>query len=245
MHSIYTFNFLETISIQLRDRLESLAATTLDAESLANLLQFQVEQDRYQGVYLLHYGEQPVYVGKSNDVAERLGQHLQKLLGRRGIDAQRIAYKALLLDESMGTAASEDVLIKLFKKKYRAMWNGKGFGPKDPGQQRDTTRPSWFDTQFPIISDFPVRNLQDNQKLGVVLDAMKEQLPYLFRFDVPEPERSMEISLRGVPNEAETLLKHLVNSLGDGWHGAVISYGMVLYKGKKEYPFGRVFTSTT
>jgi hypothetical protein len=243
LHSLYTFNFLETISVQLRDSLEALTATALTAKALEALIQFQAEQDRAQGVYLLQYDGQPVYVGKSNDVAERLGQHLQKLMGRRGVAVQRIAYKTLLLDDSMGTAASEDVLIKLFKRKYRAMWNGKGFGPKDPGQQRDTTKPSWFDTQFPIIPDYPVVGLRNSEELGTVLEAMKAQLPYLFRFQVGEPERAIKLGLRGVAREAEALLKHIVTALGPGWHGAVISYGMVLYKGQKEYKFGRVFTS--
>jgi hypothetical protein len=245
VHSIYTFNFLETISEQLKHGLESMPATSLNAQTLAALRAFQREQGRPQGVYLLHYRDQPAYVGKANDVAERLEQHLEKLIGRRGIDLPAVGYKALLLDSSMGTAASEDVLIRMFKQNNVGMWNGQGFGPKDPGQNRDNTEPGFFDRTFPIIADYPISGLSDDETLGTVLTEMKRQLPYLFRFRVGPTERAMHISLLGVSRDAESLLRHIVRSLGAGWHGAVISYGMVLYPGVKDYPFGRVYTGTT
>ncbi|HWI81517.1 hypothetical protein [Ramlibacter sp.] len=143
----------------------------------------------------------------------------------------------------MSTAANEDVLIKLFKQSHSGLWNGKGFGPKDPGKERDTTKPSWFDEHYPIIEDYPVDGLSDFLSLKELLETMKEKLPYVFRYKVPKSELGRAINLRGVQRRADHLLQKAVVSLGAGWRGTIISYGMLLYKSKKQYPHGRVITS--
>ena len=43
------------------------------------------------------------------------------------------------------------------------MWNGSGFGPKDPGKNRDTTEPGAFDRDHPIITDLQVQNVEDHE----------------------------------------------------------------------------------
>ncbi|WP_317201597.1 hypothetical protein [Janthinobacterium sp.] len=241
MQSIYVFDFLQTVSAQLKETLDRMAESKLNESALAGLSTFQMQNDSRQGVYVLHYEGAPVYLGKANDVSERLAQHLEKLKGRRGIDPERIGYKALLLDKSMGTAANEDLLISMFKSEHAGMWNGAGFGPKDPGQNRDTTKPGWFDRQFPIIDDFPMEldaGPEQEMEFAVLLRTMKTQLPYVFRYTVPPEELPRLISLAGVQRDARSLLQAAVSFLGDGWKGAVISYGMVLYKTNKHYPYG-------
>ncbi len=241
MQSIYVFDFLQTVSAQLKDTLDGMQESKLDDAALAGLTGFQAQKDSRQGVYVLHYDGAPVYLGKANDVSERLSQHLEKLKGRRGIDPDRIGYKALLLDKSMGTAANEDLLISMYKGKHANMWNGAGFGPKDPGQNRDTTRPGWFDRHFPIVDDFPIEldaGPAEQMELAVLLGQMKVQLPYVFRYAVPSDDLQRQISLAGVKRDARSLLQAAVTFLGAGWKGAVISYGMVLYKTTKDYPYG-------
>jgi hypothetical protein len=213
----------------------------LDDAAIGGLQEFQAEVRSTQGVYLLIYDGQPRYIGKANNVKDRLTQHFTKLRGRRHIDLGKLSYKVLLLDQSMSTAANEDILIGLFKTQYSDMWNGAGFGPKDPGKERDTTKPGKFDQQHPIIDDYAVEidlDLEGGVQLGSLLAKMKFQLPYVFRYEVPASVQLSTIHLQSVNHVARDLLQAIVTHLGDGWRGAIISYGMVLYKTSKRYPYG-------
>jgi hypothetical protein len=241
LQALYVFDFLRTVSEQLKNKLETLSPSPLNDAAIARLQEFQTEVRSPQGVYLLIYDGQPRYIGKANNVKDRLTQHLTKLRGRRHIALDRLAYKVLILDQSMSTAANEDILIGLFKTQYSDMWNGVGFGPKDPGKERDTTKPGKFDQQHPIIDDYPVEidlDLEGGVQLGNLLARMKFQLPYVFRYDVPASVQLSTIHLQSVNHVARDLLQAIVTHLGDGWRGAIISYGMVLYKTSKRYPYG-------
>lgn len=241
MHSLYVFDFLTTVSVQLKEKLEGLDETMLDKASLADLAKYQRENDSLQGVYVIHYEGQPKYVGKANNVSDRLSQHLTKLSGRKGINPLAIGYKTLLLDKSMSTAANEDILISMFKQEHTGMWNGAGFGPKDPGKERDTTKPGPFDTAYPILDEYLV-NLKTDENGAInlkdLVTTMKDQLPYVFRYNVPAEELEKTILLTSDDRRARSLLQTVVSFLGEGWKGAVISYGMVLYKTSKHYPHG-------
>lgn len=240
MHTTYTFHFLNTVSQQLKDLLESLPFTPLNDATLAALRQYQTDNDTVQGVYLITIDGVPRYVGKADDVADRLTQHLRKLSGRRNIDLAQIGYKALLLDKSMSTAANEGILIQMFKESHGDLWNGTGFGSKDPGAGRDNTRPGPFDRLHPIREDFPVENVNDVETIGSLLEKMKPQLPYTaFRYEIDPELRALEINLRGVPRDALSLVSAVVEKLGAGWKGVVLSFGMVIYKTNNTYRYGR------
>ena len=241
-HNAFTFNFLDTISKQLQEELQKLKITILNDDSLAILRAYQNEHNAKQGVYLVHLEGNPVYLGKANDVYERLNQHKEKLSGRLNIKMSKVGYKALLLDKSMSTAANEDLLIAMFRKTHSGMWNGKGFGPKDPGQQRDTTKPSVFDKDHPINELWPIDFsglATAKHNIGGVLATMKEQLPYLLRYDLDDASKKIEISPSSLPRTAVEALAVIVTTLGQGWKAAVLAYGLVLYKTSKSYPFGR------
>lgn len=238
MHSLYSFHFLDTISEQLQEKLENLDISPLTEEALNLLAAFETENRAWQGVYLLYYEGAPVYLGKADDVSSRLKQHLWKLKGRQKIDLSAVGYKALLLDKSMSTAANETVLIGLFKRRYNGMWNGKGFGSKDPGKERDTTRPGPFDSMYPIIANYSVEGIDDEETLASLLIKMKNKLPYTaFRFELGE--RSADsLALAGVPRTADVLLQAAINKLGKGWKGVILSYGMIIYKTSTSYQYG-------
>lgn len=245
MYSLYVFDFLQTVSVQLKEMLGRLEETILDEKALRELERYQREIGSRQGVYVVHYKGAPMYVGKADDVADRLSQHLAKLRGRKGIVAQAIGYKALALDKSMSTAANEKILIEMFKEDNKDMWNGAGFGPKDPGKERDTTKPGKFDRTYPILDRFPVELKTDEHnsiKLGDMFVAMKAQLPYVFRYHVPADDLQKVLVLPDQDRGARNLLQAAVSLLGAGWKGAVISYGMVLYKSAKHYPYGEEIT---
>jgi len=241
LHSLYVFDFLQTVSFQLKEMLEDLDETVLNDDTLAELVRYQREIGSHQGVYVLHYDGKPKYVGKANNVADRLSQHLTKLSGRKGIARESIGYKSLLLDKSMSTAANEGLLIEMFLKEHKDMWNGGGFGTKDPGKERDTTKPGKFDQAYPIIDDYAIELKTDEHgglKLSALFATMKSQLPYVFRFEVPAVELDKTIILGSPERSARVLLQAAVTFLGEGWKGAIISYGMVLYKTTKQYPHG-------
>ncbi len=238
MYATYNFHFLDTISQQLSGKLEAISISPLDLETLGELESFQKNENAVQGVYLLHYKGQPVYLGKAENVHSRLVQHLAKLSGRKNIDLGLVGYKALILDKSMSTAANEDVLIGIFQKTHTGMWNGSGFGPKDPGKKRDNTRPGLFDRTYPINENFPIELTADTATAGDVLATMKRQLPYVFRYDL-DGETNASVDLREVPRTAQSVLHAVVRSLGHGWKGVILSYGMVLYRTDATYEFGQ------
>ncbi len=235
MHTTYTFDFLTTISHQLVEELDLLVATPLTANALEKLNEDQSACGTRQGVYVLFLEGMPVYLGKADNVHERLRQHLRKLSGRLNVDVSRLGYKALLLDKSISTAANEDVLIDLFRDNHEELWNGTGFGPKDPGRERDTTAPNKFDREFPIRADFPVETVADVETVGSLFHKMKRELPYVFRHGLTPEVGALAIDLRDVPRTAEALLTAAMAVMEPGWQAVILSHGMVVYKDNKAY----------
>lgn len=236
-HELYNFHFLRTVSEQLTAKLDALPISPLNAHTLQALGQFQAENNAIQGVYLLHLDGLPVYIGKAEDVRARLAQHLTKLSGRLNVVLANAGYKALLLDKSMSTAANETVLLGFFQQNHTGMWNNRGFGPKDPGRQRDNTRPSFFDSNFPINASFPIALDGTQMTVGELLSSMKSQLPYVFRYEVGT-SGDVPIDVTGVPPVARELLHAVVRTLGPGWKGVILAFGMVLYRTTQHYEFG-------
>ena len=236
---VYNFHFLDTVSEQLLRGLDQLELAVLDDVCISELHHYQIAQGTSKGIYVLYYQESPKYLGKADNVKVRLEQHFKKLVGSQNIDVSMISFKSLLLDQSMSTAANEDTLISLYSRNHPRLWNGRGFGPKDQGRNRDTTEPGEFDRQFPIRRDFLVDIIQDSLTLGQLFKAMKGRLPYVFRYQqLPAAISSTELDLAGVPRQAEALLRNAMISFPEGWHAAILSYGMVVYEGTKVYPPG-------
>lgn len=238
MHALYNFHFLDTVSQQLHEQLSCMTSTPLTTQTLSMLASFQQANNAVQGVYVLHHHGKPVYVGKASNMRARLQKHMKKISGRHGISLADISYKALLLDKSMSTAANETVLLGLFQKTYTGMWNNGGFGPNDPGQQRDTTEPGDFDSKYPIQEKWPIFLPSPQTTVGELLRDMKTQLPYVFRYqNLSATEASIPINVATISPEADALFEAVIRALGVGWKGAILSYGMVLYKNNKAYPF--------
>jgi hypothetical protein len=232
----YSFHFLNTVSQQLVDKLGEIQPLPLTKETLKELGAFQDDKHAKQGIYVLYVAGGPVYLGKAENVEDRLSQHLNKLSGRNNIVLAEVGFKALLLDRSMSTAANEATLIAFFSKSHKGLWNKRGFGPKDPGRRRDTTRPGFFDQNFPIRTDYPVPDVEDEITIGALFTAMKAALPFVFRYQrLPAAIARITLDLRGVAREAGALLRHALLSFPPGWHAAFVSFGMVVYRGSKAY----------
>lgn len=235
MHEIYNFNFLETVSEQLFARLQTIAATPLTPSALNTLATFQTANHSIQGVYVLYKGAVAIYIGKASNMRVRLNKHMKKISGRENITPGEISYKCLLLDKSMSTAANETILIRMFHPE--GAWNNAGFGPNDPGKQRDTTTPSDFDSNFPIKVDFPVHAVNSTETVDSLFKKMKASLPYVFRFqELPATISGRTLDLSSTPHEAQALLTAAMEKFDTGWRAAVLAYGMVIYKALKDYP---------
>ena len=247
MHKHFSFDFLKTISEQLYTELETnLPETTLNPSSLAVLRNFQIGST--QGVYVLYYNALPMYIGKADDIHKRLSEHYTKLSGRMNIDLNFVGYKALYLDASMSTAANERLIISIYESHHtHQMWNGGGFGAKDPGGNRDNTEPGSFDVTHPIIQNYGLSSVLDRETIGSLFAKMKTELPFVFRYQDLAPALSQRtIDLSVTPKTAIDLFQAAMKLFPGGWQGAVISYGMVAYNnaGRVTYRFAdKVFTS--
>ena len=73
---------------------------------------------------------------------------------------------------------------------------------------------------------------------GAVLAQIKEQVPYLFRYDVPAQAAETAMSLRGVPRTARALVLAVTKALGAGWQLMLFKNGFTLYRASKTYANG-------
>ena len=105
------------------------------------------------GVYALYRKghRAPVYIGVATGttgIAGRLGDHLKKVSGRKGITPQEISCRFLVIDQKWEATRAEDAMIK----GYKPEWNGiPGFSMHVPGIGRPG-KPGYinqWDQRFP------------------------------------------------------------------------------------------------
>jgi hypothetical protein len=222
------------------DRLEQGALT------LPNISYVPAEQ----GVYQLFRNEFLVYVGKADNLRSRIAQHLSKIMGRRNIQAEEMAFKCLTVHKNWTALAPENSLIAHYKlQPGLCEWNGNGFGIHDPGRERETTNkpPDGFDSQFPIKENWQcagviakVWNIRD------LLIQIKEELPFLLRYQVEKHHRSGHLDYNNKPVSAPEsglavtdLLTSITREL-PGWQSTRFPSHMILYKEQRDYVHGTV-----
>ncbi len=230
MFSLFRFDLPNAVTKSLLIELDQLSGSRLDSTNLHLLEEFQARHEIQHGVYLLLQEGIPVYIGKADNVCERLQQHWGKLSGRRNLDINSIAFKALILEVSWSTAANEELLINYFKEKGQCGWNKKGFGPKDPGKERDGYKPGWFDQTYPIDENWIFNRIPDRIPVGDLLEIMKDELPYLLRYEINDNDARNLLDLRGVARSAECLLIHAAKCLGKNWQLMRFKSHFTLYK---------------
>lgn len=238
MFEYFRFSLPRAVTEQLVERLDQLVSSPLTDEALTQLGQFQEAHESARGVYVIYQVAAAVYAGKADTLAERLGEHLWKLRGRQNIIIGEIGFKALILDESWSTSANEDLLIRHFRERGECRWKNSGFGPKDPGKNRDGSRPSWFDQEYPIRDNFPVMIAIDELSVGRLLAELKRQVPYLFRYGIDADLANRAVNLEGIPRRARDLALHAARTLGAGWQLMLFQNGLTLYRTNKTYEHG-------
>ena len=238
MFGLFKFKLPKAVTEQLILELEQLNATPLTRSDLERLAEFQELHDTQSGVYVLYMGQKAVYAGKADELVKRLHQHLEKIRGRLVLDKAEIRYKALILDENWSTSANEGLLIKHYKQKGECEWNKAGFGPKDPGKNRDGYKPNKFDTNYPINLEWKIEELADLCTLGNALVILKEQLPYTVRYELEKADLNRAMNFNGVTRSAIALSSHIAMTLGGDYQFMIFKSHLVLYRSKKEYAHG-------
>lgn len=229
--------------------LEGLAPAQLTASAVSAL-------PRRQGIYQLllqtDAGAEIIYIGKTDAASglrDRLQKHHKKIQHRHDLDPGRILFRAVRV--FVFTAVDlEALLIGAEKKRAKALWNGSGFGAKDPGKERDTTKykPEHFDTKYPIDID---REIEDTfSKFGnaaTITQALKKQLPYVFRIQGgdqgsgPHPDLlGASLSLSG-PLTTRSILSQVISQLPEGWHATKLPSHVIMYKDDdRKFPSGEL-----
>jgi hypothetical protein len=147
--------------------------------------------------------------------------------------------------------APEYALIKYHRKlgKGSCPWNGNGFGPHDPGRERETTnKPTeGLDALYPIRDDWPCSWIKAGE-YGAhdILKSLKGGLPYLLRYQTavaksskPHPDQlatKVKVPSDGMP--AKELLRLIAKKL-PGWQATVFPGHMILYKEDRTYNHGK------
>lgn len=212
-----------------------------------------------QGVYQLFFGDELVYVGKTDGDAglrSRLSRHAIKMLHRRNLDPAQVSYKAVRVFVFTAMDLEGD-LIRHYGGVKNLAWNGSGFGSNDPGKERDTTRVKAgnFDALFPIDIDRPVDiQIENGISVAEALSKLKVAVPYTLRFEMDAPRsrtphkdlNDTGLSAFPGPTTVRQILNHIVGSLPVGWKATALPGYIIMYKDDPRiFPSGTVVAASS
>ncbi|MGY3843978.1 GIY-YIG nuclease family protein [Streptomyces hydrogenans] len=225
-HNDFRLSITKALGDQLAQALTYLGRAPLAEQYLASL-------DERPGVYQLYLHGAFVYVGKADEsLPGRLANHLQKLSGRRNIDLSDVTFSCSYVDEDFSALAPERLLISHHKEVGSIPWNNNGFGNKDPGRQRDSTvlRKNHFDVVYPIDLDRPVEDLEPGQiSLSAFLKALKNGLPYNFRYAEPPRSKSTFLTVSQAGLSADEAFQMVSETLPEAWQVAALMGYVIMY----------------
>lgn len=251
--SNFEIDIIEALRSQLVTSLDKLAISPLTKPVLNQL-------PAGQGVYQLFLNNQPVYVGKAENIPKRLDEHRFKIIGRHTPPDFDLGFKCLYVHKNWTTLAPETSLISHYKAEGPGYceWNGNGFGPHDPGRNREVTNkaPDGFDSRFKIRTDWPCTWI-DARSWNVLslLVALKDpkNLPFLLRYETehlggdkfahytkghPDHRKAtVAVPRSGMP--VVELLKLITQAL-PGWQATSFVSHLILYKENRNYRHGKV-----
>jgi len=231
---------------QLLEKFDSLKPEPLTKETIDKRLP---GSEKYPGVYQLFEDGDRVYIGKADrDLRERLRQHLWKLSGLQRVGT--MTFMCLRVSQDLAPLTHEKTLIGAYSGDNN-LWNGKGFGPKDPGKERDETKPSRFYKEHPINARIECSYMKpDTYSALDFLKQLKKGLPFLFRYQSFTGKNGQQTAERygkvpitvPMPNmAAEDLIRLAAMTLsahGGHWIAQKFVSHVVLYEGNKSYKNG-------
>ncbi|WSQ15096.1 caspase family protein [Streptomyces sp. NBC_01231] len=194
----------------------------------------------WPGVYLLHQESRGMpeicYVGKSDrSIASRLKEQLKKIDGRCYIDSRDISFSYLKLDDDLTHIAPEQVVLQQLHAQGRSPhWNQNGFGNRDAGRTRDSSRlrSTDFDVLHPIDLSWLLRS--DGPALHLTAREMalylKSELPYIFRFEHRDSVDEIQIAVPPGPLSADRAFRLLAAALGDTWQISALMGRVLMYR---------------
>ena len=242
----FEINIIDALSVQLLTALDVLTPAPLDEPRIDSL-------GNEQGIYLLYHKGTPVYVGKASSLPKRLRDHRRKIAGRKSIALADVAFKCLYVHPNWTALAPEAALIRYFKAagNGECAWNGNGFGPHDPGRDRETTdkSPDGFDAQYPIREDWECDWVEAREwNCRELLLSLKGNLPYLLRYQVLDenryraghPDYNDVVMLVPHANMTAAKLLGLIARCLPGWQATAFPSHMILYKENQAYRHGQV-----
>jgi len=248
-HAAFDLDLALALKDQLVAAFSDLEIGPLDGPSVAS-----IKKD--QGVYKLFYKELLVYVGKTDSLQKRLGEHLTKIQGRNNISADDMGFKCLYVHKNWTPLAPEESLIKFFKSRGEGQceWNGNGFGPHDPGRERETTNkhPDGFDAKYPIQYEWPCTWIRPkNWNILELLLSLKANLPFLLRYETAgkkghytkghADQRTAMVNIPKAGMRIDEILGRIANAM-PGWQATRFPSHMILYKEDREYKYGEKLT---
>ena len=241
----FEIDIIEALSVQLLAALSDLTPAPLDESRIASL-------EDGQGIYLLYYKTTLVYVGKAASLPKRLTDHQRKIAGRKNIALADMTFKCLLIHPNWTALAPETALIQHFKTAddRKCAWNGNGFGPHDPGRDRETTNkpPDGFDAQYPIQEEWICDWIEAREwNCRELLLSLKRGLPYLLRYQVSNrtryrgghPDYNDDVLLVPHANMTAAELLGFIARRLPGWQATAFPSHMILYKEERAYTHGR------
>ncbi|MEU8473490.1 Eco29kI family restriction endonuclease [Streptomyces hygroscopicus] len=240
-HAEFKLSITKALGDQLAYALKDLTPAPLTLENIRSL--------RPQpGVYQLYLHSDLVYVGKADrSLPQRIEKHFRKISGRTNIDIRDMGFKCLYVDEDFGAVAPERLLINEHRKQGQVPWNYNGFGNNDPGKRRDMTEvdDDHFDRHYPIdlyyeCTELPheAATLDGSLTLTALLQSVKQQLPYVFRYESSKHFDDIYISVPELPASAHDLLSLISESLPLGWQITALPGYVIMYPKVEDYPSG-------
>lgn len=238
-HAEFKLSITKALGDQLAAALEDLVPAPLTLENIDALRPLP-------GVYQLRKSQELVYVGKADrSLPKRVEKHFRKISGRTNIDIAEMSFTCLYVDEDFGAVAPERLLINSHRMRGEVPWNYNGFGNNDPGKRRDTTEvdEGHFDREYPIDLDFkcvegplgPTR-LDGSVSLSSLLQAAKQELPYVFRYESSKAFEDIYVSYPEPPLTAHDMLMSVSASLPPGWQITALPGYVIMYPKVEEFP---------
>jgi hypothetical protein len=162
-----------------------------------------------------------------------------------------MGFKCLFVHPNWTNLAPEHAPIKYYRDAGEGLfaWNRNGFGPHDPGRERETTNkaPDGFDAQYPIRQDWACDWIKaGDRNVADLLKSIKGKLPYLLRFQPAsqgsqKPHADYKDLTITVPRDdmsARDLLRTLAEA-PPGWQAMAFPSHMILYKERRIYTHGQ------
>jgi hypothetical protein len=163
-----------------------------------------------------------------------------------------MGFRAAYLAETWVPLAPETKLISYYRRQGLCEWNGNGFGPHDPGRNREETNkpPEGFDAQFPIRADYPTEISAGEYPANELLQLIKTTLPYTFRYETDNPrggwrsgstkynDKTITVPENNLP--ANNLVRNVAQQLGPTWRATAFPSHIILYEEQRTYMYGQI-----